>query len=735
MIVVTLTTTPANFIFVHKTINTLLSQTVVPDRIVVNVPTSYIRQDMNSDYFDVTISPKHNFPEQLELNFCTDFGSATKFLGLLQSPNKIGDNDIIIVLDDDTSYPDKLVETHVRYHSNCSDTAFSVCSANISETNIVNCNWVDSSACDIVEGWGSYSIRGHMLDKDMFSVLHYPKSILRSDDIFISNYLSKYKKRVIQTDDVYHGFDPNTNTFTSIVPFPHGHAPHQMHISKELAGGSSGDGNEIKYCKALSFLIKKNLCKFPLDEKVKKSILLRDLYYENLSHFLDGESEFVDKIMEATPDISVFDMIYKVEEERVKILKLEKIYEKLLNRRLDPSGYHYFSSLASQGKYREIEKEIKAFPEFKSNSRYSKCGKRVAFIFPHVVNLEGHGCQVRAMEYISYLTENGFHVDVYSQQGISGHTWSETAEKRLHEMGVNKINLYDVSSLLDDYDFAKEMWAKDAVQKINDEEPYDYYVINYSNTWPQRFYNQLPKGCLIVELHDDVNLNSALQGANIRSDDLSYYRSLYSQMVREKDLKPFDICVSISQIEMEAFNGHNLVNIKHLPAISERKNDYSGTPFFMGSSNMFNKHGMGLIYDKVDFDLDLIGSVCVGDFPNNKFINKTGIVDDLTDIFANAPFSICPLVLGTGSKIKIAESLYSGIPVVSMIDSGLSSSIIDGVNGFLCSSLEEFMSRCRQLNKDRKLCSKLGANAIYHAKKELASSIGLDLVFNGYFDG
>ena len=103
MIVVTLTTTPANFIFVHKTINTLLSQTVVPDRIVVNVPTSYIRQDMNSDYFDVTISPKHNFPEQLELNFCTDFGSATKFLGLLQSPNKIGDNDIIIVLDDDTS--------------------------------------------------------------------------------------------------------------------------------------------------------------------------------------------------------------------------------------------------------------------------------------------------------------------------------------------------------------------------------------------------------------------------------------------------------------------------------------------------------------------------------------------------------------------------------------------------------------------------------------------------------
>lgn len=732
MIVVTLTTTPANFVFVHKTINTLLSQTVVPDRIVVNVPTSYIRQDMNSDYFDVTISPKCNFPEQLELNFCTDFGSATKFLGLLQSPNKIGDKDIVIVLDDDISYPDKLVETHVRYHSNCSDTVFSVCASNMSERNIVNCNWVDSSACDIVEGWGSYSIRGHMLDRDMFSVLHYPKSTLRSDDIFISNYLSKYKKRVIQTDDVYHGFDENTNTFTSIVPFPHGHAPHQMHLSKELTRGSSGDGNEIKYCKALSFLIKKNLCKFTLDDKVKKSILLRDLYYENLSHFLDGESEFVNKIIEATSDISVFDMMYKIEEERVKTLKLEKIYKKLLNRRLDASGYHHFSSLASQGKYREIEKEIKASPEFKSNSRYSKCGKRVAFIFPHVVNLEGHGCQVRAMEYISYLTENGFHVDVYSQQGIIGHTWSESAEKRLYEMGIKKINLYDVS-YIDHYH--KRMWAEDVVQKINNEEPYDYYVVNYSNSWPQEFYSQLPKGYLVVELHDNVSLNSVLQGANVESDDLSYYRCLYSQMAHEKDLKPFDLCVSLSKIEMEAFNSDNLVNIKYIPPINERKNDYSGTPFFIGSSNMFNKHGMDLIYDKVDFDLDLIGGVCNEDFPSNEFINKVGVINDLTETLMKAPFSICPLVLGTGSKIKITESLYAGIPVVSMIDSGLSSQIIDGVNGFLCSNLEEFISRCRQLNKDRELCSRLGASAIHHAKKESASSIGLDFVFNGYYDG
>ena len=121
----------------------------------------------------------------------------------------------------------------------------------------------------------------------------------------------------------------------------------------------------------------------------------------------------------------------------------------------------------------------------------------------------------------------------------------------------------------------------------------------------------------------------------------------------------------------------------------------------------------------IDFPLDIVGRVAeyIDEEEKNENLNIVGKVKDLSNVYESAAFSVCPLVLGTGSKIKIQESLANATPVVAMIDSGLESDIIHGVNGFLCYTTEEFIDYCNLLNSDRALCNEMGKAAEMLSRK------------------
>ena len=110
-VIVSLTSTPANFHNLHNTVETLINQTVRPDRIVINAPKFYTRQDFNNDLFSTSLSTRFGCRGLVELNRCADYGSSTKFIGLLNIARSIEDEDVIIVLDDDIGYPEKMIET------------------------------------------------------------------------------------------------------------------------------------------------------------------------------------------------------------------------------------------------------------------------------------------------------------------------------------------------------------------------------------------------------------------------------------------------------------------------------------------------------------------------------------------------------------------------------------------------------------------------------------------------
>ena len=120
-IIVTLTTIPPRFIRLHYTLESLFCQTVQPDMIVINVPEKY------NNYSNDILFPKVE-KEYVIVNRCKDYGPATKLLGLYGTKiyNDMCDDDIIIVVDDDRNYNNKMIEGMLNYHRQYPNAALTI---------------------------------------------------------------------------------------------------------------------------------------------------------------------------------------------------------------------------------------------------------------------------------------------------------------------------------------------------------------------------------------------------------------------------------------------------------------------------------------------------------------------------------------------------------------------------------------------------------------------------------
>lgn len=62
--------------------------------------------------------------------------------------------------------------------------------------------------------------------------------------------------------------------------------------------------------------------------------------------------------------------------------------------------------------------------------------------------------------------------------------------------------------------------------------------------------------------------------------------------------------------------------------------------------------------------LHIFGKICRA-VPDHSQIVKHGMVDNLDEVYQQAKIAICPMLSGTGIKIKVLEALSYGIPVVT----------------------------------------------------------------------
>ena len=154
------------------------------------------------------------------------------------------------------------------------------------------------------------------------------------------------------------------------------------------------------------------------------------------------------------------------------------------------------------------------------------------------------------------------------------------------------------------------------------------------------------------------------------------------------------------------------------PALSVKDlgNSYDGDPIFVGSDNPLNIQGYvffvlqvlpEVLRKRSDFSLKAIGGFSrkVAKVSGTELL---GYVTDLKPHYTSAPFSICPMLGGTGIQIKILESMAHGVPVIAMKAIAQASPIQHGVNGYIANNAEEFCQYVIQLSDDRTLCKKLG---------------------------
>jgi len=133
---------------------------------------------------------------------------------------------------------------------------------------------------------------------------------------------------------------------------------------------------------------------------------------------------------------------------------------------------------------------------------------------------------------------------------------------------------------------------------------------------------------------------------------------------------------------------------------------------YVASDNEHNIKSAKWFFEEVYQQLDKNISFCVigkitnhiGDYQN---VTKIFMADDLDDYYANCQVAICPMLSGTGLKIKVVEAMSFGIPVVCSergID-GLSGKINNGC--LVTDKSDEFAGYIKQLLSDSNFYSEI----------------------------
>src|SRR6184192_2765497 len=113
-VIVSLSTVPDRINNLRPTIRALLKQTRLPDEIVLAIPEFSTREQRPY------VVPKYisRLPRVRILRCGKDWGPATKSIPVIQEELAAGRGDtLIMVVDDDRTYPRDAVETYLHYHA------------------------------------------------------------------------------------------------------------------------------------------------------------------------------------------------------------------------------------------------------------------------------------------------------------------------------------------------------------------------------------------------------------------------------------------------------------------------------------------------------------------------------------------------------------------------------------------------------------------------------------------
>ena len=207
MIIVSLTTSPKRIHTLKTVLKRLMSQTVQPDKIVLNLPHVFKR---TGETYDI---PEYLHQPWLYINRCEDIGPATKVLPtreLVTDPETI-----IISVDDDILYRKTMIASFLRY----AHLPYVLSGGLSGSYKKIKIGDECLHMSQLIEGFSGVCYRKKHLDKIKISTNL--KDCFTSDDFTISNQLGKHKIEILKIP----------NTVEKILKI--GQKEDALHLSKD----------------------------------------------------------------------------------------------------------------------------------------------------------------------------------------------------------------------------------------------------------------------------------------------------------------------------------------------------------------------------------------------------------------------------------------------------------------------------------------------------------------------
>ena len=185
-IYISFTTIPSRSKNIIFTINSILKQTIIPNKIFITISKNNFREQ-NINYEIPEAIQNHKLIEIIILE--KDNGPINKLYGGLLNCNE--DEDIIITVDDDSIYNRYMIETIYNYSKTNNTNVIGTIGRINYESKIFGYNYDKPINVKLLEGYGGIGYRKKFLNLEDINTNGLNEEIILNDDIYISYILSK----------------------------------------------------------------------------------------------------------------------------------------------------------------------------------------------------------------------------------------------------------------------------------------------------------------------------------------------------------------------------------------------------------------------------------------------------------------------------------------------------------------------------------------------------------------
>jgi len=365
---------------------------------------------------------------------------------------------------------------------------------------------------------------------------------------------------------------------------------------------------------------------------------------------------------------------------------------------------------------------------------------RILYFMPKMSLKNNAGNVTRALSLLRYFKHRGFHIDFF---GIKNWNieWADNLPTQILDTGlVNRVFWGDLkppkTNLVKRFFMYKipeyikrryygaspvfrsfcSFYLRRSFEKVLKENQYDYIIINYV-LWVNliRYSKNIKGARLIVDTHDFLTVHATRNSKENRNIGKYFQTEIES-------LSCFDEVWAVSMDEMYIFTQFvQDTKIRLVPNMPLFVLDKSGSCdsqkkeydiIYVASENPWNqvssKWFFADIYPLLSQSLKIcvVGKIneCIEEeYPN---VDKIYFASDLGEMYSKSRIAICPMLEGTGIKLKVLEALSFGLPVVCTqrgID-GLPNKLNNGC--LLSNTAEEFAYNIVRLLSDKQLYDK-----------------------------